>query len=458
MFKIFKNGGSKGGAGTVTKVANVAPDGTGNVPLTKEAFGITNDFDNARKTKLDSLSPGVNSADVSAIKSILPIDLSIYPNPTRAVGYYSSANGTFVAGVSPYSGYLMDRFAYGEKIYISAHIKDPGTALAVYLDASNVFLGNQFVGTNSDVAYTDQLLTIPAGTAKIGITEYNNTPSLVIKSGQLSSDILTKKTADVSYSPYTSLQKQVKLPLTGASKIVLFATSIESQDYPWFAESMAQLTGASVQAMGIPGFVASQAANSLQDRVFDQNPNLIVLQLTANEPGEVGSVGTFGAFPGEPIVAESDITVAYAGNKLIQAIDYTIRKIKAQYYDIRTRAGVVQGDTEAQKTAKMDAVLKPYLVVLTGFPQKRIDANNIFTNQANQLRKRNAVLECCAKNNVHCIDTFKLLEWDMSMEPYWPGTTDKLTNYGIYTMDGLHLNKYGYQQLSRIICGQIGII
>ena len=43
----------------------------------------------------------------------------------------------------------------------------------------------------------------------------------------------------------------------------------------------------------------------------------------------------------------------------------------------------------------------------------------------------------------------------MSLEPYWTSPTDKDTNNGIYTMDGLHPNKYGYRRIAEIFCKDI---
>ena len=41
--------------------------------------------------------------------------------------------------------------------------------------------------------------------------------------------------------------------------------------------------------------------------------------------------------------------------------------------------------------------------------------------------------------------------FDMSVEPYWTLPTDKNTNNGVYFMDGLHPNKYGYEILAGVV-------
>jgi len=33
-----------------------------------------------------------------------------------------------------------------------------------------------------------------------------------------------------------------------------------------------------------------------------------------------------------------------------------------------------------------------------------------------------------------------------------------VTNNGVYTMDGLHPNKYGHQQIAALICGDAGLV
>lgn len=207
---------------------------------------------------------GVNTTEFAAVKNALPYDISVYPNPTRQVGYYRSDNGLLVAGVTPYSAYLLDVANYGEKIYVSASIQDAGTALAVYFGDGDVFLGKEFQGTASNVVYTDQLLSPPAGTKKIGLTERSNTPSLVIKSGNISNGILTKKIADASYAQLSPIQKQVKLQLTSASNIVLYSSSISSSDYPWYVESLNQCYRVCKHQLSSPRWQPYQQAFAIQ--------------------------------------------------------------------------------------------------------------------------------------------------------------------------------------------------
>ncbi|MFT4221994.1 SGNH/GDSL hydrolase family protein [Dysgonomonas sp.] len=253
-------------------------------------------------------------------------------------------------------------------------------------------------------------------------------------------------------------RKQAKLNLTGG-KIILYGDSISSTDYTWYKSAMETLTGANVYNGGFSGYNISQLAKNAQlQRLFNYNPNLIVVLLGGNDTGAVGSVGTFGLIDGEPTVSETDVTTDYNGTYFIQGVSHIMRKVKSQYYNIRERANLTGSETEAQKEAKIDAVIKPYIVFCTTLPQKRNNDADTFSNPTNWRRKRDAIVECCNKYNVHCIDLYSLLDWDMSLEPFWISPTNKTNNKGIYTMDGIHPNKYGYNQMSSIICGEIGII
>lgn len=88
-------------------------------------------------------------------------------------------------------------------------------------------------------------------------------------------------------------------------------------------------------------------------------------------------------------------------------------------------------------------------------PQKRIDASSQYSAPENWERKRQAIIECCEYHDMPCIDLFKKFGVDMTKEPYWVSPTDKTTNNGIYTMDGLHPNKYGYRRIAEILTNEI---
>jgi hypothetical protein len=283
--------------------------------------------------------------------------------------------------------------------------------------------------------------------------------------------ILTQEQAATLYQPLNGINagdlpiaypKQVKLQLTSTSKIMLYGDSRSSTDYTWYQSSMQALTGAQVYNGGFSGYTAQQLAMDAQlQRLFNYDPQLIIALIEGNNDGAAGSVGTFGAVNGEPTATETDITQDFNATTypyFIQAVSHMMRKIKAHYYNIRQRANLTGSETETEKDAKIAAVNNPYIVFCNGWPQQRIDSSNSFSQPANWQRKRNAIVECANRYKIHCIDTMNLVGWDMSLEPYWPGVTDKATNYGIYTMDGLHENQFGAMAHSQIVCGGIGII
>lgn len=254
-------------------------------------------------------------------------------------------------------------------------------------------------------------------------------------------------------------QSRRKLVLQPSDKIMLYGDSISSTDYPWYQSEMATLTGATVYNGGFSGASSAQlAANSYMQRIFDYGGRVVIAMTGGNDSGAAGTVGTFdGSVAGESIVTESSIAGDYAGSTYIQSISHIIRKFQAQYSDIRARAGLTGSENEAQKTAKIDAVLKPVLVFCTPLPQKRNNSSDAFSLAANWKRKRDAVVECCAKYGVHCVDLYSKVPFDMAAEPYWTSPTVMNVNNGINTMDGLHPNKYGYRIISEIVCAELGI-
>jgi hypothetical protein len=93
---------------------------------------------------------------------------------------------------------------------------------------------------------------------------------------------------------------------------------------------------------------------------------------------------------------------------------------------------------------------KPKMIFCTDIPQQRSDASSAWSNQENWERKRLAIIECCQKNNVACLDTMHLCNFNMSYEPYWVSPTDKIHDNGLYYMDGLHPNQYGCDVLTSL--------
>lgn len=240
-------------------------------------------------------------------------------------------------------------------------------------------------------------------------------------------------------------RKNFKISLKG-KKILLYGDSISSTEYPWYKSALEELTGAEVCAGGFPGYTTSQLAKDAQlQSIFDYRPDIIICLVGGNDAGVKGEVGTFGA-TGEILVKETDPTKDYTGYAFIQAVSHIIEKIN-QHYGI-------DGNTHLL-TAEDMSPEKPFLVFCTTLPQKRSHRFNKFSKSDNWLRKRDAVVESCNKYQVHCIDFYNLCDWDFSEEPYWVSPTDVHTNRGVFTMDGVHPNRRGYEDMTRIICEEL---
>lgn len=268
-------------------------------------------------------------------------------------------------------------------------------------------------------------------------------------------NLLNLNTSDGLLSIYH--QREVKLCLPSTAKVILYGDSISSTDYTWYKERMQYYTGLTdVNNNGLSGrTTAYLASNSALSNILNYQPDLIIIQVGGNDVGDV--VGTFGAVPTETTVTETDITIDYNGTYWIQAVSHIIRKVKAYYYNIVTRAALTGSETAAEKIAKINAVKKPHIAVLTPTPQKRSGGNLTWSNEQNWIRKRNAVVECCNKYNVQCIDIYSDWGVDMSLEPEWSSPTDQVNQNGIYTMDGLHPSQAGYERIVQLITGKINI-
>lgn len=266
-------------------------------------------------------------------------------------------------------------------------------------------------------------------------------------------------------------KKNVHIELPENATIVLYGDSISSTQYPWYKEWMQKYTGIQdVRNTGNPGQTVQTLAQDqqlllrvFQSRTLDvqdwkNNPktaDLIIIELFGNNDGAI--VGTFGAVNGQPICEETSLEDDATADMLpIQAVSRMIRKIKKEYYNIVERANLTGDETEEEKYAKIDAVKKPYIAILTPTPQKR-DSDKPWSEEQSWINKRNAVVECANMYGIHCIDIYSLWGVDMEIEPYYSTAYDSHIQRGIYTMDGLHPSKYGYEKMAQIICGELNI-
>ena len=252
-----------------------------------------------------------------------------------------------------------------------------------------------------------------------------------------------------SYLPIKA-EASTTLNLTSNNRIMLYGASQCSNSYPWFKEWLEKYTGAEVINAGNPGWNAKQlASTNYYNKVKGYNPDVIYVMLGGNDKGD--DVGTFGAMATQTLVEEIPLTESWsyaeAGGKeykFIQCLDYILRKLKEEYYDVKDNP-------------KEDKRF-PYIVVGTFTPQHREGYSMIeYNDPQNWLNKRNAIVECANKNNLPCIDIFSNIGIDWDKEPYYNQDLDyvngapTLVNRGIYTLDGLHLNEYGFERLARLV-------
>ena len=260
---------------------------------------------------------------------------------------------------------------------------------------------------------------------------------------------------NISQPIYT---KHVLLNMKSDAKILLYGDSISSTDYNGYKQAMIQHSGLNnVYNAGFSGYTTNALAKDAQlQRIFDYSPDIIIIQCGGNDNGV--TVGTFDKNnKSQVLVSETDISKDYSGSYFIQALDHIVRKLKNKYYNLVERANLSGLETSAEKIQKIDAVKQVYIAVITPLPQKRNNAASVWSQEKNWENKRNAVIEVCNKNNIHCIDVYKNWGVDMSKEPFWSSPTDKINQNGIYTMDGLHPSNAGYKKIVELITGEINI-
>lgn len=374
------------------------------------------------------------------------------------------------------------RISAGEIIVMNLYAAGTVAALAFYDGDENYISGVASTFSDQDVTVPDGTVyfrmcrgnpdTYPASvgrTVKANVTKQMLDIPILERQFDTSVEVVTKvnnesealKSASDFYDLHLANHYERRLDLSGSKKTILYGDSISSTDYPWAGERMAEITGGQVYAAGIPGATMGQLTTQARmDRIFGYNPDLIVIFAGGNDTGRDTTVGTFSGYvEGEVVVPEIDITGDYDGTYNVQAMDYIVRKVKDYYYDIRSRANLTGSETEEEKTAKIDAVVKPQIVLCTPIPQNRYTVDHVYSQPLNWKRKRDCVIEVARKNNVHCVDlyTMWLQQVDMSQEPFWETPTDINTNNGIYTMDGLHPNKWGARMWIEMVAANAGI-
>lgn len=414
-------------------------------------------------------------------------------------GGVQSSHGNYAA-----TSINIEQYA-GKKIFVSMGYgtvsKPVGYMQYCYVKRSN---GNYYY-LNSfpwELAVTGYIVTLPKDAVQLDvsydkISKYPTTPRVdLYEEGVITT--LSKKVEQ--------LESSVGTQLIGKT-IFLFGDSISSTDYTWYKDYLKKYTLAeAVYNQGASGRNAAyQASNEYFSRLNTNPCDIIIALIGGNDSGESGSIGTFSEDSelhrlGESIVTETNISNDYAGTKFIQAISHIIRKWKNEYYNYRLKANLSakivssndtstplyegtelqcleyakqQGlelgygksyymmttETAESKREKLIVVKMPKLYFCTTLPQKRYNDSNSYSKPENWERKRLAIIECCKKYEIPCIDLAKEFAIDWSLEPYWPGQgysgTSKTDNQGIYTMDGLHPNEFGYEWISRIVAKYI---
>ena len=231
-------------------------------------------------------------------------------------------------------------------------------------------------------------------------------------------------------------------PLYG--KVVLLAgDSRSSTDYTFYKSTLEAKCGCTVLLQGASGRNVAHNASSEYFARFNGEHDFSIWIVGGNDSGSAGTIGTFSANSplaqqGEKVVTETDITADPYRPTFIQAVDHMMRKYKSLYYNFK----------------KLNNGYKPKMIFCSDLPMKIENPSDGRSDPKSWERKRLAIMECCEKNNVTFLDLLKLCNFDMSYEPGWPnnpnGITDKVNDTGLYFMDGLHPNQYGFDIITSL--------
>lgn len=211
-------------------------------------------------------------------------------------------------------------------------------------------------------------------------------------------------------------------PLKG-KVIFLAGDSRSSTDYSFYQEILEKKTGAKVLTEGASGCLTAYNASNEYFERLKQKHDFSIWLVGGNDEGSAGTIGTFSAESelgkmGEKAVAETDIGEEYNGETFIQAVDHIMRKYKEECPEGR-------------------------MIFCTDLPQQRDSKESEWSRKENWERKNMAILECCEKNHVQCLDLYSLCGFDMDNEPMFQAPTDTKNNKGNFFMDGLHPNPKG---------------
>ncbi len=227
------------------------------------------------------------------------------------------------------------------------------------------------------------------------------------------------------------------LPLEGMT-ILLAGDSRSSDDYTFYREILEEKSGCRAVTAGGSGKTAAyNASDEYLSFVLGQPHDYSIWLVGGNDDGSPGTVGTFDAgsalaAQGEPVVEETGLDGDYSGTVFIQAVDHMMRKYRQ----------------ESEQPGAQAGGKAPKMIFCTDLPQQRESADSPWSLRENWERKRLAILECCEKNGITCLDLYTLCGFDMTKEPMFVPPTDKVSDRGVYYMDGLHPNPRGIDRIT----------
>lgn len=407
--------------------------------------------------------------DLIAIKNVTPLYDGVGKTLTSSggaagtlyiVGDVYNTSGKILSGLTikvanacDYNIYIFEVLSEGDtttKVRVYKIITKKLTAGINYIEL-NESLPNKIrigiSGENSTIYYGNNGTgsTFFVGSTTSDYPAVGSEGTIMRKGGKIdfAISIYVKDTSKNKIEELEDTIKNLKNTSLKGKTILLFGDSRSSNDYTWYKDKLAEKTGATVLNKGKSGATPkSMIDEGYLEEMLTIEHDICIMFLCGNISGYKKSLGTFTwGSPlqawGEDVVKrceDEDLdnfdTTTYS--KPIQQIDYMVRKYNQKYY----------GDK------------KHKLYILTDIPSKRKGETHGYRIVCN-FGKRELIKEVCSQNEVTYIDTMLKCGFNEDFEPAYTPPTDMNTNNGVYYMDGLHLNEFGCDVLTDVICKDI---
>lgn len=207
----------------------------------------------------------------------------IAPDVVEATDGYYSKNG---GNLNAYNGYKSVKVnaVDGVKYYVTSNVTGNSSAMAVYVDASDVWLGSQNASVSGTTSYKREKLILPTGTKTILLSSYGVAPTVFTESTAL--DIPVKggfngSLKDLDDKKADRSEIGLITAMTASGDSVVTGSGSTSGQFSW-ANVLASKLGATLTKVSSPGdSIWLNLLNQINN--IPTNQNLITLSIGVND-------------------------------------------------------------------------------------------------------------------------------------------------------------------------------